>query len=236
SFEKTVKLLGGEYIEFTPDTHICINPFSSIPQDNEQETTDALAMLKPVIALMAAPREGTNDLENAHIEKAIKLAWKQKRHHATMTDIAQFLSIEEDMVAKSLGHKLFPYTENGSYGRFFSGPATVDLSSPIILVEFEGLKERKDLQAVVIQMFIVLITNRLYPGDRKRPSSFFLDEASDTLRDKQSVGLVDNAARRFRKYRASLVIGTQSVHDFYVSPGAQAAFDNSDWLCLLSQK
>jgi conjugal transfer ATP-binding protein TraC len=31
-------------------------------------------------------------------------------------------------------------------------------------------------------------------------------------------------------------VGTQSIHDFFVNPGAQAAFDNSDWMCLLSQK
>ena len=32
------------------------------------------------------------------------------------------------------------------------------------------------------------------------------------------------------------MVGTQSVNDFFASPGAQAAFDNSDWMCLLSQK
>ena len=31
-------------------------------------------------------------------------------------------------------------------------------------------------------------------------------------------------------------MGTQSINDFYATPGAQAAFDNSDWMCLLSQK
>jgi conjugal transfer ATP-binding protein TraC len=31
-------------------------------------------------------------------------------------------------------------------------------------------------------------------------------------------------------------VGTQSVNDFYQSPGAQAAFDNSDTMCMLSQK
>jgi conjugal transfer ATP-binding protein TraC len=39
-----------------------------------------------------------------------------------------------------------------------------------------------------------------------------------------------------RKYRGSLVVGTQSVNDFYACAGAQAAWDNSDWNCFLSQK
>ena len=32
------------------------------------------------------------------------------------------------------------------------------------------------------------------------------------------------------------MVGTQSVNDLFASPAAQAAFDNSDWMCLLSQK
>jgi type IV secretory pathway VirB4 component len=32
------------------------------------------------------------------------------------------------------------------------------------------------------------------------------------------------------------VVGTQSVNDFYSCAGAQAAWDNSDWNCFLSQK
>jgi conjugal transfer ATP-binding protein TraC len=31
-------------------------------------------------------------------------------------------------------------------------------------------------------------------------------------------------------------VGTQSVNDFYATPAAQAAFENSDWMCLLAQK
>jgi conjugal transfer ATP-binding protein TraC len=43
-------------------------------------------------------------------------------------------------------------------------------------------------------------------------------------------------ARRLRKYNGSLVIGTQGVNDFYQSPGSLAAYENSEWVCLLSQK
>ena len=47
---------------------------------------------------------------------------------------------------------------------------------------------------------------------------------------------IETLARRLRKYYGSLVVGTQSVNDLFSSPAAQAAFDNSDWMCLLSQK
>ena len=141
-----------------------------------------------------------------------------------------------DVLAKSLGERLYTYTSEGTYGRFFNGPATIDLSDTLVVVELEELKERKDLQSVIVQMVILQITNSIYMGDRKTPSCLILDEAWDMLRGKQSGVFIETAARRLRKYFGGLVVGTQSIHDFYATPGAQAAFDNADWMCLLSQK
>ena len=236
SFEKTVKLLGGEYIEFTPQSSICINPFTNLPIDNPAESDDALAMLKPIISLMAAPREGTGDLENAFIEQALRAAWKDKGQCASIDDVADFLNTRKEDLANNLGQKLASYIKDGNYSRFFNGPANVDLSKPMVVVELEELKERKDLQEVIVQMVIVQITNKLYLGDRKTPSLVVLDEAWDMLRGKQSGEFIETAARRLRKYRGALVVGTQSVNDFYATPAARAAFENSDWMCLLAQK
>lgn len=241
SFEKTVKLLGGTYLEFS--THhtrvgpnICINPFSSIPIHDPEEASDALAMLKPILSLMAAPKEGTRDIEDAYLGQAIQEAWKEHLNQATITDVEQILLSHPNPIAQSLGERLYPYTNDGNYGRFFNGPATINLSDKLVVVELEELKERKDLQSVIIQMVILQITNSIYTGDRKTPSCLILDEAWDMLRGAQSGVFIETAARRLRKYFGGLVVGTQSVNDFYATPGALAAFDNSDWMCLLSQK
>lgn len=77
SFERTAKILGGTYIEFTPQTTLSINPFSAIPNDHPAESEDALAMLKPILSLMAAPKDGTNDLENSFLEQALKMVWSR---------------------------------------------------------------------------------------------------------------------------------------------------------------
>ena len=235
SFEKTVKLLRGTYVEFSPHSQICINPFSAIPVHDDEASSDALAMLKPIVSLMAAPKEGTKDIEDAYLEQAIQYAWEKKKTEATMVDVSEFLSEHPDDLAKSLEKRLHPYTR-GAYKRFFNGPATIDLSDTLVVVELEELKERKDLQAVIIQMVILQITNSIYMGDRKTPSCLILDEAWDMLRGAQSGVFIETAARRLRKYFGGLVVGTQSINDFYATPGAQAAFDNADWMCLLSQK
>ncbi len=236
SFEKTVKLLKGTFVEFSTHSPICINPFSSIPSNDSEAASDGLAMLKPILSLMAAPKEGTTDLEDTYLEQALQDAWDKKQNTTTITDVANFLLKHPDTTAMTLGERLYPYTEKGSYGRFFNGQANIDLSDSLVVVEMEELKERKDLQSVIVQMVILQIANSIYMGDRKTPSCLILDEAWDMLRGAQSGVFIETAARRLRKYFGGLIVGTQSINDFYATPGAQAAFDNSDWMCLLSQK
>lgn len=236
SFEKTVKRYGGTYVEFSMRSPVCINPFTNLPQGDYHEVMGNLGMLKPVMSLMASPREGTSDLENAQIEKALFEAWKRNKNKATMTDVVAALEVNEDSISKTLARKLYPYTKKGIYGCFFEGESTVDLTNKLVVIELEELKEKKDLQAVIVQMMIMQITNQLYLGNRKTPAALILDEAWDMLRSKQSGEFIETAARRLRKYFGALIIGTQTVNDLYVNPGAQAAFDNSDWLCLLSQR
>ena len=240
SFEKTCFLFKGQFIEFSPNTNLCLNPFTTIPTDNEEVTADALAMLKSVLMLMAAPNHGVDDKGASVLEQAMLETWQRYKNNSTMSDIADWLTNRGkesgDQRVKDLAQMLYPYTKNGTYGRFFNGPSTVNLNNPLIVIELEELKERKDLQAVVVQMMIINITNQMFLGDRKTPFSIVFDEAWDMLKSKQAGVFMETLARRLRKYRGSLVVGTQSIHDFYQNPGAQAAFDNSDWMCMLSQK
>ena len=236
SFERSAKMLGGTFIEFSSGSDLCINPFSKIPVDQVNETDDALAMLKSIVSLMAAPKQGTTDLQDAILDRTIKEVWNQYANQATITDLALNLNTQSELEAGNLSKMLFPYTENGSYGRFFSGNSNVDLSGQLVVFELEELKERKDLQSVIVQIMILQITNQVYLGDRQTPVQVVLDEAWDMLRGKQSALFIETAARRLRKYNGALIVGTQSVNDFYATDGALAAFENSDWLALLEQK
>ncbi|MFN9000685.1 MAG: type IV secretion system protein TraC [Holosporales bacterium] len=234
SFKRTSEILNGAYIEFSPHSNLILNPFEAVPE--REGSDEALGMLSCILSLMAAPKEGTTDIENAIIQKALIEVWRAKGQKSEVTDVVEILKEDDDLISQRLAKMLFPYTRSGIFGRFFHGKSTIDLSSDIMVFEFEELKEQKDLQAVILQILILQITNRVYLGDRKRETALFLDEAWDLLRNGQSGFFIETAARRFRKYKASLVTGTQGVDDFYRGEAAKAAFDNSDWLCLLSQK
>lgn len=229
-------MLGGQFIQFSSNADICMNPFSNLDIDNQEAIEDTLAMLKSVIQMMAAPINGVNDKGAALLEQATNEAFKQYKNETTITDIANYLLSLDDDQAQDLGKMLYPYTQAGVYGKYFNRKSNVNLDNNIVVIELEELKEKKELQSVVVQMMVINITNKMFLGDRKTPFNIVFDEAWDLLRAKQSEVFIETLARRLRKYRGSLVVGTQSVNDFYSCAGAQAAWDNSDWNCFLSQK
>jgi conjugal transfer ATP-binding protein TraC len=201
-----------------------------------EDLEDTFSMLKSIVAMMAAPTGKTDDYENALLETALRDAWNLKHQRATMTDVSDILRANTDERAKKLGVMLIPYTKEGVYGRYFEGENNINFNKPMVVIELEELKERKDLQSVVLQIFMMTITNQMLMGDRKTPFHMCFDEAWDLLRGEQTGVFIETLARRLRKYRGSLVVGTQSINDFYKTPGALATFENSDWMCLLSQK
>lgn len=236
SFEKMCHMIGGQYIEFSKNVDLCLNPFTHISTTDAEEREQSFSLVKSIISSMAAPEHGATDFQNSLIEQAIRFAWKEHEQETNISHVVDYLCKHEDDRARSLGVILTTFTKDGSYGRYFEGKNNVNFENPMVLIELEELKEKKDLQIVVLQLFIMTITNQTFLGDRKTPFHICIDEAWDLLRGKQTGVFIETLARRLRKYNGSLVIGTQSVDDFYSTPGSLAAYENSDWMCLLSQK
>ena len=236
SFEKLCDLLGGQVIEFSNHSSVCLNPFSLIPLNDEEERSTYFSFIKSIIACMVSPHDKISPYEYSLIEEAISSAWRARQQEATISDVALWLVSHPEPQAKKLGVTLRPYAKGGVYAKYFEGRNNVNFTNAMVWIELEELKEKKDLQSVVLQLIIMTITNQAFLGDRKQPFYICIDEAWDLLRGNQTGVFIETLARRLRKYYGSLVIGTQGIEDFYASAGAQAAFENSDWTCLLSSK
>jgi conjugal transfer ATP-binding protein TraC len=235
SFDRLCHTLEGQFIEFSRKSTICLNPFTKFPLNDLVELNDCIVLLKSIIANMADPIQGMNSEQNSLIEEAIKEVWKDKLIEASITDVADWLKKHDDQQARSIGRMLYPYTKEGVFGHYFVGKNNVDFTNPFVLIELEELKEKKDLQSVVLQLLILTITDQAFLGDRKTRFYICVDEAWDLLRAKQAGSFIETLARRLRKYNGSLIVGTQQLEDFESSPGAQAAYANSDWVCFLPQ-
>jgi len=229
SYEKLCHLLGGEFIEFTEESNICINPFSHVVDINEE-----MSLLKPLISKMAAATRETSDLENAMIEEAIFDSFKEHGNETTVSHVAHFLSIQDDSRAKDLARMLLPYTKDGMYGRYFEGRSTLNFDNNFVCLELEELKSKKDLQALVLMIVMYEIQQAMYLGERGQRKICIIDEAWDLM---QSAGeFIETGYRRVRKYGGAFITATQSIGDYYKYPASLAAFENSDWLLLLRQK
>lgn len=235
SFEKMCSFFKGQYIQFTPRSNLCLNPFSTISIDDEEVAADSLAMLKSVLTLMASPNQVLSSIESSILDEAMRTVWCDKGSDSTITDIARYLSSSTDSRAKDIGIMLYPYTVNGNFGRFFNGRSNVNLDDRLVVVEFADLDSRPDLKSVILQTTLLKITERVYRSDRSYPNQLYVDEASDNMKDPRQSDNFDAAVRRFRKYQASTVFGTQNVEDFFATPGSMSVFNNSDWKCMFNQ-
>lgn len=260
SFEKLCQTVGGQYLEFTPESDIRLNPFSMVEAIDED-----LEMLIPLFAQMISPSEPLDDYRSRQLGQHVLSVWYEKGREATVDDLAYSLvnncekggpnpqGADVEWVAKiramsheerqnycdprirDMGVQLFPYTSDGPYGRYFHGETNVNFDNDLIVLELEELAAKKDLQAVIMFLLMYRITQSMYLT-RNRPKICILDEAWSLLAGGNSGDFIETGYRRARKYNGSFCAATQGIGDFSMSRSAEAAFNNADWLFLLRQK
>ena len=233
SYEKTCKLLGGEFIEFKSDQPISLNLFTFI----EQMDDESLEILKPLLAAMARPQSNVTDEEMTFLEKGVKAAWDLKGQNASITTVADWLSQQTSPLCTTLSHLLYPYTKHGMYGKFFEGPCTLNIHNNFIVLELEELKQKKDLQKIVLLVLMYQISKRMYLGSRSQVKSCIIDEAWDLLGSDQegAAKFIETGYRRARRYNANFVTVTQGVNDYFKNATSLAAFENSAFTLILAQ-
>lgn len=219
SFKNLCEVLEGNYIEFNPSRPISINPFSSIPTGNDRVSTEAradfLASFPITLATMAAPKEGTSDLQQGNLDQALKECWDAHSNELRIDDIANWLGNQRNNnVANDLGRMLFKYTSKGAYGGFFSGKAEVSLNADIVVIETDHLRNYPDLLAVVMQIMMTHINSTMAKGRTDRLNLLVFEEIMKTLKNHLTLKFVDETSRIVRKYCAGIITATQLLTDF----------------------
>ena len=240
SFEKLCHLLDGQYLIFSEKSNFNLNPFNLIKTDGGIDALNvALEMISSVVATMAMPSHKIDKERSDIISSAVKQAWESKGKTATVDDVIGYIEQttfrSELMIgsAESLKEGLKKFGKQGVYAKYFYGTNPIDFTKDLVLIETEELKTMPDLQAVILQVFSLTISNQILMGNREKRSLICIDEAWDLLKSPQMEGFIESLARRLRKYNGALIIGTQGLKDFERSYGAKAAFQNSNWLVML---
>ncbi len=232
SYQKICNYLDGCFITFDQDTHPVMNPFSHIV-----DMTESMPTLKPLISLMVRPKTQTSEEEDSFIEEAILVVWERHGQNSTISHLRDYLSKHKDERANNLAHLLRSYAKGGVYSQFFEGQSTLDFNNPLMVLELEALKRKKDLQTVVLWVIMQHILEVMYLSDRSTPKDIIVDEAWDLLKseNKSARDFIESISRRARKYQGALITITQGFSEYYANPAAGAAWENAATKILLKQ-
>jgi len=231
SYLNLCETYGGEFIEFSEDSNICLNPFELV--ENYKEEADILVGL---LIAMAAPNESLTDLQISQLKRHLKSIWDEKGRSMTIDDIAASLQDADDFRVQDVGRQLYAFTSNGEYGQYFVGKNNVNFNNRLCVLELEELKGRVHLQQVVLLQLIYQIQQTCYLGRRDKRKILLIDEAWSLLTEGAVAKFIEGAYRRFRKYGAAAICVTQSVLDLHQSQAGRAIAENSPHMLLLGQK
>ncbi|MDX9943311.1 MAG: type IV secretion system protein TraC [Azonexus sp.] len=240
SFARLCQKADGQKIELEAGCGLNINPFTHIVDFN-----DDMAMLQAVVAKMAAPYGDLEPFQYAAIATALTRCWAEKGKDMTITDIRNVFVVGKlnpedphDTRLTDLAVMLAPYATGGAYAEFFDGPSNVDFARQLIVIEVEALKRSPQLHRVVMMILLFRITSEMYFTRNKR-KLLIIDELKQQLgndNDKVVELIIEEAARRARKYGGALGTATQMLDDYYESPALTAAFNLSDAIFILRQR
>ena len=242
SYQNLIALQKGTFLEFTPTTRLCINPFSWIGTDSELDFKAEMRLLKPMIGRMASPNAPLTEFQYALIDEAITQTWKDYGPDTNPTRIRDYLrdKIQDEAggterIAYELAKQLAPFTADGVFGSFFNGQANISLDDDMVGLELEELKNAPELRRVVLFVLTSRIAHDMYLT-RDRKKLCLVDEAWQLLgADKETAEFIEEGYRRARKYNGIFCVGTQGIEDAYKSPASQAAYTNADWKIFLRQ-
>lgn len=240
SFEHSVKLQGGRFVEFTLASGFCLNPFSMIDaeraEQDEDYRLDCFGMVKAIIGQMARHSETLSDAERGFVDSSVMKVWSEDGTSGSIDGIARALVATANPIAENLAVSVAPYMAGGSYGAFFAGKASLDLDADFTVFEMSDLATREDLRSVVLSAIMFMTSQAMTRSPRSVRKLLLIDEAWSMLKGGSMGEFVETYARTCRKYGGALATATQSLNDYYKSDGATAALENSDWMLILQQK
>ncbi len=235
SYKKMARMFGGRFLEFTSDSGICLNPFSSVTDINAESAVISSIITQMVYSATDKVPHDSAETIMTLIKAAVKWAYGVEGTNACIDTVYTYLNefpkhasdydfdcpdkekCAENfkVLAQTLAFNLSEFTSGHTYGKWFNGKATFDISrDEFVVLELEHLKPQKDLFKVVTLQVINAVTQDLYLGDRSRPSFIIFDEAWQFLTAEGTMNeVIEEGYRRAAKYNGSFSIITQSILD-----------------------
>lgn len=230
--------LGGEYVVFTKDSEVKINPFALLPDDQSEaqlgtKILSVHGLLKTMMGEMTATQE-------AILDRSIVLSYKQKgitpdpatykNEPPILEDLYKTLLNMEEQEAKELAFRIEKYVKGGFSG-LFNHQTNYDVKNQLTVFSLKQLEEA--LRPVAMHVILDFIWTRVKTKMKKR--LLIVDEAWYMMRYPDSASFLQGIAKRCRKYYLGLTTLTQDIEDFLSSDYGKAILSSSSIQILLKQ-
>ena len=100
SYQKLCTTIGGDFVEFSENSAICLNPFQMISQYSEESD-----MLLGIIIAMASMDDCLSDLQQARLRAVLKELWDEYGSSLTIDCVAERMKHDADSRVADMGNQ-----------------------------------------------------------------------------------------------------------------------------------
>ncbi len=262
SYQKLCQLFKGDYIDFSVDNPISLNPFTFINSQDKEDIDGSLESIVEILLAMVFAR-ADEKLKKEHrilLYFATRWAWEEFGNEADIDKIYMWLAefpywaenIIEDICkdtgekesclpdlkkeAQKLAFSLSKWTQKGPFGSWVNGKASLDLrNSEFIVLEMEKIKRIPELLSVISLLTVNAASASLYLSDRSKRKLLLFEECGILLKDNPYLeNTIKEAYRRARKYNGATITIFQSPLDLVsLGEGGRVIAGNSAYTFFL---
>lgn len=230
--------LDGEYISFSKDSEVKINPFALLSDDRtEAQLGIKILSLHTLLKTMLGEISPTQE---ALLDRSLVLSYKQKgitpdpktygNEPPILEDLYKTLLNMEEQDSKDLAFRLEKYVKGGFAG-LLNAQTNYDVKNQLTIFSIKQLEEA--LRPIAMHVILDFIWNRVRTKLKKR--ILVVDEAWYLMKNPDSAAFLQGIAKRARKYYLGVTTLTQDIEDFLSSDYGKAILSNSSIQILLKQ-
>lgn len=233
--------VGGNYLNFSTDSPIKINPFdlSKVYGESENELGQKILSLTAFLKLVLGELSAQ---ESAVLDRSINTTYRQKgitqdpkTQDGTiapplMEDLYKVLVGMEEAVAASLALRLERFIK-GSLAGIFSAPSNVNLDNQLTVFSVRDLPDQ--LRPLAMHLILDYVWTKIRSSLKRR--ILVVDEAWYLMKYPDSAAFLVEMVKRARKYYLGVTTISQDVEDFLSIDRGKQVISNSAIQVLLKQ-
>lgn len=238
-YVRLAEAVGGEYINFSSESPVKINPFdlSNVFESGENELGRKIltltGFLKLVLGELTSSQAAVLDRALSATYRLKGITMDSKTQHLPpplMEDLYKVLVGMEEPNAKEIAFRLERFIK-GSLAGIFSAPSNIHLNNQLVVFSVRDLADQ--LRPLAMYLILDYIWTKIRTHLQKR--LLIVDEAWYLMKNADSAEFLVEMAKRARKYYLGVTTITTDVEDFLEGDKGKEIISNSSIQTLLKQ-